>query len=361
MATETLSYSEATALLNSSLAGLHDSTAVDGAVVEGSLYPGALGVLDTMRRYNVDELSVGAFDREDPREVLETVFEAAQSEFDERGIPHPDLDLYRSAVDYSRGSDVPMSDVMAQMDGALPYGVQQETADGSEFTVSPADTVTMALSGPLMGAVQAEPPVGLDAAAQNYQEYDVHLMAYPLAELPFGIESRDSHAFVVVTEKGGNPYDLDDALLVTRGGPDNNGAFGSSESSSGSSFGDEQDPNEKGNDGDVYVSSPSESRSDIRDSAFLLERTTITGDIDQIRSQVADFREFINGQDIDYVPTNLFGEGSNSNTYAGDAYELLTGDEPNNPHHGVFSGRRTPALENDLVNYEETEYAPYFD
>ncbi len=49
-----------------------------------------------------------------------------------------------------------------------------------------------------------------------------------------------------------------------------------------------------------------------------------------------------------------------SNTYAGDAYELLAGNEPDNPHSGMFV-RRTPALDNDLVDYENTAYGDYFD
>lgn len=202
---------------------------------------------------------------------------------------------------------------------------------------------------------------------QNYQDYDVYLMAYPLtqkdiSETGFTVLSRDSHAYVVVTKKDNALLDengninRDAALLVTRAGPDNTGILGSSQSSDSSS-GNEQNPTDeqKTRDADVYVMTLVGSRRDMNiENPFLLQKGTITGDFEQIEADLNNFRDFINSQDINYELTNR-----NSNTYAGDVYELMTGEEPINPHSGFF-GRRTPALNNDLVNYEKTDYANKF-
>jgi len=130
----------------------------------------------------------------------------------------------------------------------------------------------------------------------------------------------------------------------------------------------EQSPTEKGHDGDVYVANHDRSIQDDYfvnydkngtsvpfKNVFQLQQTTIKGNIDEIRGKVTDFREFINEQDIDYEVLK-----NNSNTYAGDTYEMLTDDEPNNPYSGLF-GRRTPALDNDLMDYEKTDYSNDFD
>lgn len=325
--------------------------------------PAGYAMLHTLERHGVDSLNISSVEAEEPREIIRDVFSAGHDCLREHGIASPNLDIYEKALENSHSTGRPLEGVVTDMEATMPLAVRQDLELPESFSLE--HDVQSFMPGQYLQAMdetRAEAQsLGEDFEAIDYREYDVHLMAYPLKSFGGGVVTRDSHAFVVVTEKDGNPFNSDDRVLVTRGGPDNRGVFGSSESSSESSFEDEQSGTDKGNDGDVYVSNPELSEQDLdKPNVFLLEKTTITGNAEEIKGKIADFREFINEQDINYIPTNIFGEGSNSNTYAGDAYELLTGDEPTNPHHGIFSGQRTPALENDLLDYEETEYSNDF-
>ena len=338
--------------------------------------PAAYGMVRSLQRGGVDSIELAPLPANAaPREVLREIFNSGQAALREHGIPDPDIAMYEQAAELAQATGRPIEGVVAEAEAAQPLAVRNDlpTSTASISIGGNSDTVVAhsfdsALAGPPQAGMKAQ-NLGQDFEPTNYQEYDVHLMARPLWENESGwLATRDSHAFVVVTEKGGNPYEPEEALIVTRAGPDDAGGFASSKS--GDDLQDEQSSTDadKGYDGDVYVASHERSIADDYfvnydengttvpfKNIFQLQQTTITGNINELRGQVSDFREFINEQDIDY---KLLSQ--NSNTYAGDTYELLTGDEPDNPHSGLF-GRRTPALGNDLVNYEETDYANDFD
>lgn len=366
--------SEAAALAESSVAEIRseleeietsemtsDDKAFSDLVDSSAMY----GMFRQLERHGVETLALPEDMADDPRTALTEVLTAGEEMLVQEGIASPNLEIYDRAALFAAETGRPLEDVVSEVEAGEPLVARTDLHNQApSFSAGPSSD-TLTADGQLAGfagaggsSLQTE-TLGEDFQATNYQDYDVHLMAYPLArtDLPFGYElhSRDSHAYVVVTEEGGNPYNMDEALLVTRAGPDD-GVFGiSGSNSSDSSNSNDQSTTDKGSDGDVYVEDHAGSLPDMDDRGnFHLQTITVTGDINDIRSRVAGHRDFINGQDIDYLLLER-----NSNTYAGDVIELLTGEEPDNPHAGLL-GRRTPAMGNDLVDYEETEYAPDF-
>ena len=322
--------------------------------------PAPYALARTLQNGDVGELEVPTLDETIPEDRFRDYILSGNDALEEHNLPKPHLNDYYLAqeITFETGHDI--INVLEAFEDVRPMEVGVYNVTETGFSV---DTTPNHLTAP-----QEQNVVAIEGAdPQNYQEYDVHLMAYPLAQrdIPFtdlSLVSRDSHAYIVVTKKGESVFNEDgtpneEAIeFVTRAGPDNVGILGSSQSSD-SSFGNEQNPNDqdKGNDGDVYVASFEESFGDLTvANPFLLQKATILGNITDIEREVSDFRDYINGQDINY---ELFNR--NSNTYAGDVYELLTGKEPDNSHSGLF-GRRTPALDNDLVDYEQTNYANDF-
>ncbi len=324
--------------------------------------PLSLGLLHSLKKNSVESVAIPEFDANDPRDVLKTTLKAGNAALRENGIAPPDLQMFERAYKAANENGGSFKQELQKLEASSPaLSLRRDMPVNDRIDLTPSDTVG---SGHAKAFAVAENETGQDLGkdfeAVDYREYDVHLMAYPLGyiDLPgrIDIATRDSHAFVVITEKGGNPYNPEEALLVTRAGPDKNGLFGSSASSSDSSFDNEQSPTEKGSDGDVYVEDFENSATDLlQPGIYHLQSARIIGDINEIKNDLAAFREFVNGQNIDY---KLLSQ--NSNTYAGDAFELLTGQEPNNPYNGAL-GRRTPALDNDLVDYGKTEYGDYFD
>jgi hypothetical protein len=65
----------------------------------------------------------------------------------------------------------------------------------------------------------------------------------------------------------------------------------------------------------------------------VLDSRIVPGAIGDVRANVDTFNERVNDQQIDYQP-----RGPNSNTYAGDLYENLTGDAPSNNTTVTYPG-----------------------
>lgn len=84
---------------------------------------------------------------------------------------------------------------------------------------------------------------------------------------------------------------------------------------------------------------------------FEVNSYTIRGNMDELEQKLNGFNETIDDADIPYRPRS-----QNSNTYAGDAYEYVTGQEPHNRNKVDL-----PGLDNDLMNYEDTDYSAAFD
>ena len=195
-------------------------------------------------------------------------------------------------------------------------------------------------------------------------QYDVHVLAYPLKAFEsLGVESRDSHGFVVVTERGvdlfnedGSVKDIneirDDALITTRGGPDKTGW--KTWVSPDSRFPDEPHETESTHAGNVYIEDNEFSQRDLQaPGVFHIQTYEVTHDLETMRELVDTHRRLINREDIDYEVLNR-----NSNTYTGDVTELLTGETPDFTHVIRDGGwRRLPAFDNDLMDYSKTEFA----
>ena len=323
--------------------------------------PAAYALTRTLQNSSFGYVSVSSSSNTSVAERFENLIQSGADTLEKNNIAYPHLEDYYAAQEISVQTGHDILTILNKFDDVRPKEFNINVSETPNFSVDTSPGVLTAQTGQNISQIEGLEP-------QNYQEYDVHLMAYPLTQkdIPFtdlSIVSRDSHAYIVVTEKGAELLDengeinQDAALLVTRAGPDDVGILGSSRSSD-SSFGDDQNPTdeEKGKDGDVYVTSFEGSRGDLNvENPFLLQKTTITDNINEIEGKLENFRDYINGQDINYELLQ-----KNSNTYAGDVYELLTGEEPDNPHAGLF-GRRTPALDNDLVNYEQTDYANDFE
>ena len=281
-----------------------DITSHDKALLDISASDYTFSLVDTLQHHGIETLEIDNATLADPRSAIQSVFETGDEALREQGFPSPDIESYREAMELSQSSGQDFHDVMADMRAAEPLTMRQDLIprDSIEFMDVP-DTV---------GAVpELEGPVA-------ETQYDVHVMAYPLKSFEsVGIETRDSHGFVVITERGANPLVDDNALLVTRGGPDEAGQT----IFLPDSFlpNDEQSPTEKTNSGNVYIADDTESRKDYdAPGVFHIETYEVTHDLETMRDLVGDHRALINNADIDYEVLNR-----NSNTYTGDVLSLI--------------------------------------
>lgn len=349
----TLSYYEAsTALIEAGRAirgggSAGSGSPADDALIEATSDEVSVAFLDTLRVHDVTSLSVDANALADPATAVPAILRAGQDELRARGIPDPDVDLYRRAGETAGATGEDVSAILSDLRATEPLVVRGDLPErGNVAGMEVPDTVS--------AVPEIEGPVG------EVAEYDVHFMAYPLgykeiAGVPV-IDTQPSHAFVVVTEKGGNPLDRDDVLIAARAGPDN--ATETVYLPDSSLPDGEQSETEKTDAGNVYASDQAFAISnDVEHpGAFHVETITVTDNVVDMQALVEGHRRFINGEDIDYELVNR-----NSNTYAGDIYELLTGEEPPTSEWARLNTRYFPAVNNDLVDYEKTPYADRFD
>lgn len=82
-----------------------------------------------------------------------------------------------------------------------------------------------------------------------------------------------------------------------------------------------------------------------------LNQTILPGSIDDVRADVDTFNRRTNDADIPYLPQN-----NNSNTYAGDVFEEITGIAPTNP-----SGVSFPGLTGDMRQRDQPVCIPVKD
>ena len=242
-------------------------------------------------------------------------------------------------------------------------------ADGG-FSVTPPAEVGAQIAGPV-GATAAQAAAELgEVEPQNYQEYDVHIVAYPLKtiDLPFtdtDLVMRDMHSFLIVTEPGADPTLPENVVLGMRGGPDNDTAWlsGSGESSVGDYIEDAPPGSRESGDGDLYVQGTEAAIADLDTPHVTVVQTMrMTGDLDEMREDLEGLADIINEADLNYVAVDATWSGMNCNVVSGDGFELLTGQEPVNPYERWgLDERRLPGLHEDALNYEETEYAASFD
>jgi uncharacterized protein RhaS with RHS repeats len=74
-------------------------------------------------------------------------------------------------------------------------------------------------------------------------------------------------------------------------------------------------------------------RPSLNPGSVIVDTAIIPGNLEGVRSRLEAFNQRVNDADIPYRP-----QGPNSNTYAGDAYEMLTGQEPENNSEISFPG-----------------------
>ena len=329
--------------MQSDMAALHTMEGLSPGLQDMVDSPAPGAMLRQLERFGVTPFVPEGSLSERPEESFSQLMEAGADAMAANGVPEPHLEDYYAAAEIAEQTGIHMGEVLDGFEAVRPQEVGVPAAEGSISTLPTGDTVALDVPASAMEGVEA----------QDYRDYDVHFMMYPLGHdiLGTGLETRPSHAFIIVTEAGVDPLSLDsnspEILLAARAGPDDGKYDGRPDENV-------QSPTEKGRDGDVYVADSDASAADIDAGGVrLIRTTTISGDIEDIRDTVEGHRRFINGEDVNYNAT-----WRNSNTYAGDVYELLTGQEPPNtiqwPHY-------MPALGQDLVNYEDTEYANDFD
>ena len=84
----------------------------------------------------------------------------------------------------------------------------------------------------------------------------------------------------------------------------------------------------------VAVDTPERASEDHnRNGTVLIDRTVVPNSIEQVHAELSSFNERVNQADIPY-----FFLGQNSNTYAGDAFNMITGREINNNSGMSFPG-----------------------
>ena len=270
----------------------------------------------------------------------------------------------------SRASGVPLEEVLAEAKAARPL-MMREDLPGA-LPMADAPLTPLPDPAPLTPLPDLDGPVGpaAQAAREAAVEYDVHLMAYPIggtfnlfgAEVP---KLASSHAFVIVTERGMGMEDMylapnvpndGNIPVAARGGPDI--AARRTVFLPDSALPDgPQHPTDKTENGNVYAEDIELSIDDLRKpGVYHTETLPTTHDLEAIKKLIGAHREMINRADIDYEVFNR-----NSNTYAGDVYEMLTGADDD---RGVFVRdghlRTLPAFGKDLMDYSGTAFEKHF-
>ena len=362
--TAELGWDEARAALADSANSLRESRAGtdpldlsqrDQVLLNASEPEVSFALLDTLRSHSIDRMEVSADALAAPETAIPAILNAGRDELRERGLPDPDLDLYRDAMSVHQATGQPYHEALSDLRSREPVSMRADLPDVAPLTPIPEPDALLTPAPELDGPVEAT-------------QYDVHVLAYPLGVKEFqglgvgvSIESRDSHGFVVVTERGVDLFNEDRSLdraqlgevkLATRGGPDETGW--KTWVSPDSSFPDEQSPTESTNAGNVYIADHDKSLDDFgAKGVFHIQTYEVTHDLETMRDLVDSHRRLINREDIDYEVLNR-----NSNTYTGDVTELLTGETPDFTHVIRDGGwRRLPAFDNDLMDYSKTEFA----
>jgi len=324
----------------------------------------------TLQKGGVETLDVSTDVTASSEERFRDYIESGAEALELNNLPKPHLADYYAASEIASQTGHDLKEVLETFEDIRPIELGVPSPEGTQFS---ADTSPVNLTAP-----NDQNVAQIDGAdPQNFQEYDVHLMANPIAVTA----GTASHAYVLVVPKGTDVSDISDVKeliannegFVTRGGPDgglfvpgsssaspsessqSSGSSRSSQSSDSSveASGSSSEADDAGRtpEGDVYASNFEESaKMDLSDSSYKMQTVTITGDLNAIKEEVEEFRESINDADINYYATS-----QNSNTYAGDVFEKLTGEEPERA-----GWRLTPGLNNDLMNYEKTDYANDF-
>ncbi len=332
--------------------------------------PAAYGMVRSLQRHGVDSIEVAPLPTDAPREVLREIFNSGQAALREHGIPDPDLAMYEQAAELAQSTGRPIEAVVAEAEAAQPLAMRgalrSAQPNQTDLSISPAaNTVGVerfenAFVAPDKWAQTHQAQnLGDDFEPTNYQEYDVHLMGFPIKTLSVGdvhIPSSASHGFIAVTERGMDPEISANVLLATRAGPDHLAARTMFTSDS-SLPADTPSETEKTHSGNLYVSNHDDSKdSDVEhEHAFFIKTIEVDHDLGTMEDLVNSHARMINFADIDYELLN-----KNSNTYYGDITEILTGEEP--PDFSLSGGvpRYFPAINNDLVDYSKTEFAENF-
>lgn len=368
----------------------------DGDIGEVARSAAGIALISELRRAGVDDVPVtglaadtrdgqGDLDSLDPDARAMTLMASGAMALHQRGFAQPDIAAYEAATQAANDTGQALPSVIEAMNGFRPFELSVGDNNTGNITIN-IGAINIGNSGPANGMVgmlpggdvhgcfggglvptePTEPVAEIpDVEPIEYQDYDVHLMSYPIKET-FGLAQ---HTFVVAVESGTetDAASLREAIeegrgFATRAGADGflhvpntvlpflppkiGGFIGKAIGFLGNFLNPAPDGRQQ--EGDVYVADFDEALSDLdQDKVRILETTTISANLDQIQGQVADFREFLNEADIDY---NLLKR--NSNTYAGDVYEKLTGDTPTNT-----DWRPAPGMAGDLIDYSETEYA----
>ena len=318
--------------------------------VEAAHTTNTFAVLDTLRDAGIDRIAAPqGFDPSDAHSTLKVLYNGTHDALTVRGLPDPDIGFYQDVARTAEATGLPIGDALEQAKAGRPLQMRADLAPPDAVTLLPEPD-------PLL-----TPAPELEGPAADTR-YEVHFMAYPLEYREIGgirvLDTVPAHAFVVVTEAGKDPMDFRNIELAARGGPDHEGAFNSS---SPWDDGNVQSPSsdylDRGNDGDVYASSDQFARENDGEKLgrFHIETAPTTYDLETLEDLIQSHRDFVNTRDIDYILLE-----SNSNTYAGDVYELTTGREPPEEGHARGYRRTLPAVENDLVNYRDTEFADHF-
>ncbi|MGV6819439.1 MAG: hypothetical protein ACWA5T_02955, partial [Parvularcula sp.] len=157
----------------------------------------------------------------------------------------------------------------------------------------------------------------------NGEETKVAVKAYPIGSYPIGGQYGHSYVEYSDTDTG--------ETRISRGGP-SKGASASS-AVSGSDSGGKV----------TAVDTPAGKSIDSgRDGTITVTETTVPETLGEVQAELEGFNSKVNGSDSPYN-----ARGNNSNTYAGDAYEAVTGIEPKNE-----TDLDLPAFDKDLRGVE---------
>jgi len=300
--------------------------------------PAPIAMLRGLQEAGVETLNLEGISAGTAAQRVQGILSRGYETFQDNDLPMPDLNVYYDAQTLSQETGQSMSEALSDIELARSLQIEGSSLKPQEvgLRMEYGDDTTVATDGN-HGQIE-----GLEAT--DYTNIQVRLLARPLDGV-IAVGDLNNHAFIEITDMSSGevryaslfpethykdvtidlPFTDNDPTITV---PDYVQALPATSEVSANSDG-------------------------VRTDAFELQSFTFKGDFDAINARVDKFNEFITGEEIPY-----FGVRQNSNTYAGDVYELVTGEEPENN----VSWRNTPGLDGDLTNYEKTEeFGAYFD
>ncbi len=358
MAEESLNIQDAAQILHNDIQELNNTnTQINSSLQNIINSPAPAALLDTLNDNNIETINVSDFPMQTAEDRVSSILIAGHEHMNEQSIPAPVLEPYYIAQNIAQKTGAPMAEVIqdVKLARSLQIGTDNFNHETHNIEFAQQDVVLARVEQGFSSPSQSEstsidgsndhvndagettkPNNDLNVEPVDYTNIEVRLQAYEIGSAP--LVGEYGHAFLEYEDLTTGDVRYARAGPTTPGYP--GGVIDAIRDRAFSGVNVEALDNDKSEQVDAGIP-----------GTFEVNSFIIRGNMDELEAQFDKFNQTINDEDIPYKPRS-----QNSNTYAGDTYELVTGQEPDNN-----TDVRLPGLNNDLMDYEETEYSAAFD